>query len=210
MPPLEVSVDNVISRGFGFQQRPPPLEVSVDYIISRGFGFSRDQDTMPPPEVSVDYVISGGFGFSRDQDTMPPPEASVDYVISGGFGFSRDQDTMPPPEVTFTATIECSLCRGGLQVEGEIISVDSLQQNYSTQGWIPCLRGQLTTKLLNPGVDPGFSEGVEGGGGGGAMVMHGRMLTARGECGRAECPRAKYGSFWPKYNLLLPMLVYLS
>ena len=50
----------------------PPLEVSVDYIIS---GF---QATMPPLEVSVDYVISGGFGFSRDQDTMPPLEVSVE------------------------------------------------------------------------------------------------------------------------------------
>ena len=48
---------------------------------------------------------------------------------------------------------------------GSLVSVDSLQQSYSTQGWIPCLCGQLTTKLLNPGVDPGFLKEWEGGGG---------------------------------------------
>ena len=106
---------------------------------------------------------------------------------------------------------------------GSLVSVDSLQQSYSTQGWIPCLCGQLTTKLLNPGVDtlslwtaynkvtqPRGGSRIFRRSGGGAMVMHGRMLTARGECGRAECPRAKCGSFWPQNNLLLPMLVYLS
>ena len=72
MPPLEVTSS---LEGLGSsrdQATMPPLEVSVDYIIS---GF---QATMPPLEVSVDYVISGGFGFSRDQDTMPPLEVSVE------------------------------------------------------------------------------------------------------------------------------------